>query len=75
MHAEICQRKDLKANANRSRVMVLEREEGFACEKSVDGKQLKTILGFKYLGLVLYDSGTDGVECCMKVANGMKNLL
>ena len=41
--------------------MVLNREEGL--EVHVNGIRLEHVLEFKYLGYVLDESGTDGVEC------------
>ena len=36
---------------------------------TVDGRPLERVSGFKYLGFVLEESGTDRVECCMKVTS------
>ena len=41
-------------------------------EIRVDGKRLKPISEFKYLGGVLDESGTDVAECCRKVVSGNK---
>ena len=35
--AEVCRRKGLKVNASKSKVMVLDGEEGLECEVHVDG--------------------------------------
>ena len=35
---EVCKRKGLKVNAGKSKVMVLNGEEGLECEVYVDGK-------------------------------------
>ena len=42
--------------------MVLNGEEGLECEVQVDGIRLEHVSEFKYLGCVLDESGTDGVE-------------
>ena len=52
--------------------MVLNGEEGLECEVHVDRIHLEHISEFKYLGCVLDKSGTDGVECCRKVASGRR---
>ena len=59
-------RRGLKVNAGKSRVVILNGEEGLECEIYVDGIRLE----FKYLGCVLEESGTDGAECSRKVASG-----
>ena len=38
----------------------------------VDGIRLVNVSEFKYLGCVLDESGTDGVECSRKVASGRR---
>ena len=64
---EVCRKRGLKINAfKKSRVMVLNRKV------HVDGIRLVHVLEFKYLGCVLDESDTDGVECSKKVASGRK---
>ena len=46
---EVC-RRGLKVNAGKSKVMVLNGEEGLECEVSVDEIQLEHVSEFKYLG-------------------------
>ena len=53
---EAC-RRDLKVNAGKSEVMVLNGEEGLECEAQMDGMQLEHVLEFKYLEGVLDESG------------------
>ena len=53
-------RRGLKVNAVKTKVMVLNGEEGLECEVHVDGIHLEHISKLKYLGYVLDDSGTDG---------------
>ena len=48
---EVCRRKELEINAGKSKVMVLNGEEGLECEVHVDGVHLEHILGYKYLGV------------------------
>ena len=69
--ANVC-RRGLKVNAGESKVMVLNGEVGLVCEVHVDGIHLEHVLEFKYLGCVLDELGTDGVECSRKVASGRR---
>ena len=66
---EVCIRRRLKFNAGKSKVMIMNREEGLECEVHVDGVHLEHVSEFKYLGCVLDEAGTDGAECIRKVAN------
>ena len=61
--AEVCRRRGLKVNASKSKVMVLNEDEGLECEVHVNGIHLEHALEFKYLEYVLDESGTDGAEC------------
>ena len=69
---EVCRRRVLKVNAGRSKVMVMNGEEGIECEVKVDGVCLEHVYEFKYLGCVLDEAGTDGAVCCRKVASGRR---
>ena len=51
---------EVKVNAGKSKVMVLNREEGLEGEVHVDEIHLERVLKFKYFGCVLDESGTDG---------------
>ena len=46
----MCRRKGLKANAGKSKVMVLGRDEGLECEVCIDRIRLQHVSEFKYLG-------------------------
>ena len=59
---ELCRRIGLKLDADKSRAMVLNGEEGLECEVWVEGMPLEHVLKFKYLGCVLDESGTDDAE-------------
>ena len=48
---EVCRRRGLKVNAGKSKVMVLNGEEGLECEVHVDGIHLEHVSEFKYLGM------------------------
>ena len=71
--AEVCRRRGLKVNAGKSKVMVLNGEEGLECEVHVNGICLEYISEFKYLGGVLEELGTDGAECNRKVESGRRD--
>ena len=67
--AGFCRRRGLKVNAGKSKVIVLNREEGLQCEVHGDGIRLQHVSKFKYLGCVLDDSGIDCAEYNRKVAS------
>ena len=67
---EVCRKRGLKVNAAKSKVMVMNGEEGLECEVHVDGVRLEHVSEFKYLGCVLDESSTDRTECRRKVASG-----
>ena len=69
---EVCRRRDLKGNADKSNVMVLVGEEGLEYEISVEGTQLEKVSEFKYLRCVLEESGTYVAECRRRVVSGRK---
>ena len=57
--AEVC-RRGLKLNAGKSKVMVLNGEEGLECEVYVHGIRLGHVSEFKYLGCVLTNQAQMG---------------
>ena len=69
---EECGSRGLKVNTGKSKVMVLGGEEQLECEVCVGGIHLEHVSEFKYLGIVLDESGTDEEECSKKVASGRK---
>ena len=60
---EVC-RRGLKVNAGKSKLMVLNGEEGLECEVRVPEKRLEHVSEFKYLGCVLEESGGEWEEGC-----------
>ena len=66
---KVCKRRGLKINAGKSKVMVMNGEEGLECEVHVDGVRLENVSEFKYLGGVLDEASTDGAACSRKVAS------
>ena len=70
--AEVCRRRGLKVNADKSRVIVLNGKEGLECEVHIYGICFKCVSEFQYLGYVLDESGTDGAECSRKVVSGRR---
>ena len=69
---EVCSRRGLKISAGKSKVMVLNGEEGLECEVYVDGTRLEHVSEFKYLGCLLDKSGTEGAECSRKATSGRR---
>ena len=59
-------------NVVKSKVMVLNGEEGLEYEVHVDAIRLGHVSEFKYLGCVLEESDTDEAECNRKVASGRR---
>ena len=53
LFVEVCRKRGLKVNAGKSKVMVLNGQEGSECEDHVDGIRLEHVSEFKYLGYVL----------------------
>ena len=56
----MCADEEVKVNAGKSKVMVLNGEEGLECEVYIDGICLEHISEFKYLVCILDELGTDG---------------
>ena len=69
---EVCRRRGMKVNINKSKGMVLGGEEGSVCEVIVDGSRLGSASEFGHFGFVLDESGKDEVEYCGREASGMK---
>ena len=69
---EVCRRRGLKVNADKSKVIVLGGEKGRECEIRVDGTRLEQVSEFKYLGCALNESNTDDAESLRKVPSGRK---
>ena len=65
---ELCRRRGLKVNADKSKVVGLGRKEGLECEICVNKSRLEKVSELKYLKCVLGESGTDVAECPRKVA-------
>ena len=47
---EVCRRRELKFNAGKRKIIVLNGEERMECEVQVDGIRLEHVSEFKYLG-------------------------
>ena len=73
--AEVCRRRGLKVNAGRSKVMVLNGEEGLECAVHVGGIHLEHVSEFNYLGFVLDGSGTDRAEYSRSVSGAIRSLV
>ena len=64
--AGVCRRRGPKVNADKSKVTLLNGEEGLESEVHVDGIRLEHVSEFKYFGYVLEELGTDREECNRK---------
>ena len=62
----------MKANADQSKVMVLNGKEGLECEVNVDGICLELVSEFKHLGYVLDESNADEVVGRWRVGGGLQ---
>ena len=67
---KVCRRRGQKINTGKSKVILLNGEEGFECEVHVDRISLEHVSEFKNLGCVLGKLNTDEAECSRKVASG-----
>ena len=65
-------RRGLKVNASKSKVIVMNREEGLGCEVHIYGVCLEHVSEFIYLGCVFDEADTDGAKCSRKVASGRR---
>ena len=63
-------RRGLKFNVDKTKVMVLNGEDGLECKAHTDWIYLGHVSEFKYLGCILDESGTNGAECSRKVLSG-----
>ena len=78
---EMCNIRGLRVNASKSKVVVLNREEGLECKVHVDRICLEDVSEFKYFGCVLDESGTDRagfnrkVESRRRLAGAIRSLV
>ena len=68
----MCRRRGLKVNEGKSKVVVLNGEEGLECEVYLDEVRLEHVSELKYLGCVFDESSREGGECSRKVATGRR---
>ncbi len=66
------ERRNLKVNANKSKVMVFERGESTECSVRLDEESLEKIGKFKYLGSVLNKDGNIEDEVLERVQQGRR---
>ena len=69
---EVCKRRGMKVNAVKSKVMVMNGEEGLECEIHIDNDRLEHVSKYKYLECVLDEAGNDGAEYSRKMASRWK---
>ena len=58
---------ELYRRRGKSKVMLLNGEEGIECKVHVDEIHLEHVSKFKYLSCVLEEAATDGAKCSRKV--------
>ena len=68
----VCTKRNLKVNANKSKVMVFERNEATECGVMLDGVEMENVRVFKYLGSVLSKDGSLEEEVRERVQQGRK---
>ena len=69
-------RRELKVNAGKINVMVMNGEEVLECDVHLEGLRLEHVSKFKYLECILDEVGTDGknvVGRCSPVVQRMEN--
>ena len=68
----VCKKRNLKVNANKSKVMVFERSEDTECRVSLEGEEMENVRVFKYLGSVMSKDGSLEEEVRERVQQGRK---
>ena len=68
---DVC-RRGLEVHTGKSKVIVLNGEEGLECKVHVDGIRLEHVSEFKYLECVWDQSGIDEADCSRKVVSGRR---
>jgi len=70
----VSNRRGLRVNASKSKVMVVGKGEGVVCQIDLNGQTLEQVNEFKYLGCVLNARGTDEADCGSKVVSGRRTV-
>ena len=68
----VCEKRNLKVNTGKSKVMVFERGEVTECEVKLNGQAMEIVNSFKYLGSVLSKDGTMDEEVRERVQQGRR---
>src|SRR5580692_8781801 len=55
---ETAKRYDIKINVNKTKVMVVSREEGRSVNLIIDGHKVEHVKTFKYLGVIMTENGS-----------------
>ena len=66
---EVCRKKDLKVNEGKSKVMLMNQEDGLKFEVHLMGF-IQSMCPNSNIWDVFQTTGTDGAKCNRKVANG-----
>ncbi len=58
MFGSVCEKRNLKINVSKSKVMVFERNEDTKCEVRLNGLLIENVSSLKYLGSVMNKDGS-----------------
>jgi len=58
MFGHVCEKRNLKVNVGKSKVMVFERDEVTNCEVWLNNQVMENVSSFKYLGSVMNKDGS-----------------
>ena len=72
---EVCTRRGLKVNADKSKVMVLNEGKGLECEVHVDGIRLENSRNLNIWDVFLTNQAQMGAKCSRKVAGAIRYLV
>ena len=71
----MCRSGGLESNAGKSKVMLLNGEEGLECEVHVDGIRLERVSVLKYFSCVWDESGKDGAVGRWRTGGAIRSLV
>lgn len=69
---EVCWRRKLKVNADKSKVMVVSRDGGYGVDVLLNGERMEQVECFKYLGSNMHESGRTNAEIGYRAGEGEK---
>ena len=72
MFGEVCEKRNLKVNVGKSKVMIFERGEESDCEVRLNNQVMENVRSFKYLGSVMSKDGSIEDDVQEKVQQGKR---